>query len=998
MASKNVEVAVAGKQSHLQNWINDRSSNSHPSSHLELGFVTSFYQECRQTLAQIWDASQSQRTVVPKLQESLTRFVLWGSGWSEGRLDFCLNGSVELRNNVIELLSGLAKALLQICDSHPRQPKPVTQEHVRALIALREQARQFSVTVDNDSEASDSEGCLSDEEASTAEISVPGLWRRALENLEFHTKCLMDLLPSIEQTYKNVCDPGLGMEDGSGKISFQVTEAARPYVLQVLDKFENASVSLAERLGEANWQRFMRVRQHMAGELRGNDLEDLHVGARSTFFPASKFQDSGLGSSLRPEPSFALTDASHSSFVSNLSEKDGSRARVPATPNEVAEGISFECFICKRMLTKIKNRIDWKIHVFADLQPYICTFNSCRSMLVTFPNRKAWSEHELTQHRTHQSWKCHLCATMFTGETSLTEHLQQKHELPQHHCKPLAASSLTRSIGPLPATNERCPLCLQKGWPSRREFETHVGRHLEEIALSVLPRDVDSDSDQHSDAHETSNRGMSLPGSESQNPERSSSTKKHRCPYCATEFTRHYNLKSHLLTHSHEKPYICQTCQSRFRRLHDLKRHTKLHTGERPHICPKCGRKFARGDALARHNKGPGSCAGRRGSTGSFGGEDDYEGGNEGSMEGLYGEPEPMEEQKISIRPGNEAVGDSSPTSPRRKHGQRRAPSSTPSPVHEVETIKISKLDSTCRGKAERQRARTAEEDVRNERVQQLGRELVEMGAQVKSAFAAAMYRQQENELLDGAQQLAEREAAVLEWEPICELERGRERQRLRGSFSGTYDGLSIAKDTPGYDSQASQPDVFTSLNADLKAKPTLLKGHERQNHSAGPSRIVPTRLTVQYTLEQWAEKRDIITQLYAREGKSLREVKEYLRTKYSFRPTDRMYQRKLAQWDLLKKKYKASEMRAILRVARQRQAAGQESIFRIRGREVDIEEVVRYFKGRGEDPSTLDLPECAIPPTITVETPPPNLTLKHDTRALKPFGDLEDIPSQPLT
>jgi hypothetical protein len=47
------------------------------------------------------------------LQESVARFVLWGLGWSEGRLDLCLDGSVELRNNVIELLAGLTKALLQ---------------------------------------------------------------------------------------------------------------------------------------------------------------------------------------------------------------------------------------------------------------------------------------------------------------------------------------------------------------------------------------------------------------------------------------------------------------------------------------------------------------------------------------------------------------------------------------------------------------------------------------------------------------------------------------------------------------------------------------------------------------------------------------------------------------------------------------------------------------------------------------------------------------------
>lgn len=170
-------------------------------------------------------------------------------------------------------------------------------------------------------------------------------------------------------------------------------------------------------------------------------------------------------------------------------------------------------------------------------------------------------------------------------------------------------------------------------------------------------------------ANESARRGMSLPHSGTRQGTRSPSSKKHRCPYCATEFTRHHNLKSHLLTHSQEKPYVCSTCQSRFRRLHDLKRHTKLHTGERPHICPKCGRKFARGDALARHNKGPGGCAGRRASIGSFGGDDDDDDGNDESMEGvMYHEPDAMEdEQGTDKRPairrqapsGDETMDDS---------------------------------------------------------------------------------------------------------------------------------------------------------------------------------------------------------------------------------------------------------------------------------------------------------------------------------------------------
>ncbi|KAG4428166.1 hypothetical protein IFR05_016351 [Cadophora sp. M221] len=151
-------------------------------------------------------------------------------------------------------------------------------------------------------------------------------------------------------------------------------------------------------------------------------------------------------------------------------------------------------------------------------------------------------------------------------------------------------------------------------------------------------------------------RGLSLPMPGQQLAPRSPSQKKHKCPYCETEFMRHHILKIHLSTHSQEKPYVCQTCQMRFRRLHDLKRYMKLHTGERPHICPKCDRKFARGDALARHSKGQGGCAGRRASMGSFGGEDDYEGSNAGD-----GDYSMMDEEE---RRRAERGGSSASTSP----------------------------------------------------------------------------------------------------------------------------------------------------------------------------------------------------------------------------------------------------------------------------------------------------------------------------------------------
>ena len=192
----------------------------------------------------------------------------------------------------------------------------------------------------DDEDDSDSESTSTQEEAEFC------------EDVEFHTRCLMQLVPALEQNIVSSRKPRIPL-DRPNLQTFSVSEPASTYISLAQERFQEGDLKLVQRLGEANWQRHVRLRT----KLYGHEDERNEPAAPVA---GSLFHDSGLGTTVPGSSQNAPSLASHASFASSVGNQESPFLRVPPMPPEVIAGQKFVCTLCGTTQSRIRNRIDWK--------------------------------------------------------------------------------------------------------------------------------------------------------------------------------------------------------------------------------------------------------------------------------------------------------------------------------------------------------------------------------------------------------------------------------------------------------------------------------------------------------------------------------------------------------------------------------------------------------------------------------------------------------------
>ena len=244
------------------------------------------------------------------------------------------------------------------------------------------------------------------------------------------------------------------------------------------------------------------------------------------------------------------------------------------------------CTPCSKSVTEISNHIRTKHSEKSD-SVWVCEVSGCNKSLKT--------EYNLTLHKkTHDMVSCDQCDYKCEGRKRLQSHMARKHAETKkdpyvcHVCsKSLSSSQQLKSHLQIHGDEEfRCEPC-QKTFKVEKNLRKHIMMHHKEKNFVCETCGETFSVKYHHDKH------VLLKHTKKKN----FNCVEVDCDYQGA--TKNY-LQKHMETHAEAK-LSCTHCGKKFRQPGALKSHMMTHTGERPYACTECSYRCIQPFDLRKH-------------------------------------------------------------------------------------------------------------------------------------------------------------------------------------------------------------------------------------------------------------------------------------------------------------------------------------------------------------------------------------------------------------
>ena len=224
---------------------------------------------------------------------------------------------------------------------------------------------------------------------------------------------------------------------------------------------------------------------------------------------------------------------------------------------------------------------------------------SCQICSEKFPNHSMLVIHRNRVHKDGRQYTCHICNRSMLSTRSLEWHMSHIHNEVITGGSADPAEDETSAVS---SEKKRvsCQHC-DKTFKTEMILRTHIkNTHMEKDPTKCLDCDLTFTSDVRLRHHMMVAHNRlegTLP-----------------CPHCTKRFVNQLRLKTHLISHSEDRPYTCEICGFNLKtKIQLIKHHQNRHSDERPLQCRYCPWRCKQVSALVCHerthtNERPYSC------------------------------------------------------------------------------------------------------------------------------------------------------------------------------------------------------------------------------------------------------------------------------------------------------------------------------------------------------------------------------------------------------